>query len=146
MHTQSTNATPSPGAAARALLLVRWLLVLLLVWDQIGAPLHHHRHDFGIDGQWVGASLHGGQSTLDHSAQDHQDPRIGHSVLAVRPQFDLGACAPGGNPGDGRVFVASIVMAAADDAAPQFAGSESGEPRQTYRSLPPAGRAPPFHS
>src|SRR5215218_6470198 len=42
--------TTRPGAIARSLWLARWLLVLVLAWDQIGAPLHAHHHDSGVDG------------------------------------------------------------------------------------------------
>ena len=30
--------------------LARWLLVLVLVVDLVGAPLHAHAHDSGVDG------------------------------------------------------------------------------------------------
>jgi hypothetical protein len=147
MQVQSTNVRPFAGAAASALWLVRWLLVLLLVWSQIGASLReHHRHDFGPASQRVDASLHSGGRAQAFAADDHQHLRIAPAVLSARPQVHLRAFAVGGGPGDSGIHSAPIVLAVADGAALEFEGSDSGEPRQTYRSLPPAGRAPPLHS
>ena len=144
IHTQPTNVRRSAGAAARALWLVRWLLVLLLIWDQAGVPLHHHQHDFGIDGQWVGASLHPGHGA--HADPGHDDPRISHAVLAVRPQFDVGAATVGADSGDSGLPSAAISVLALDRVAFQTAIFDLSEPRQTHRSLPPASRAPPLHT
>lgn len=146
MHTRRTEASQSTSAAARGLWLVRWLLVLVLIWDQVGSPLHHHQHDFGIDGQWVGASLHSGYPALTRATDGHEDLRITHAVLAVRPQFDLNAVTVSDNPGGSSIASASILAEGTDSVALEIAKADLSEPRQTYRSLPPAGRAPPLHT
>ena len=146
MHVQSSNARSFAGAAARGLWLVRWLLVLVLIWDQVGSPLHHHQHDFGLDGQWVGATLHSGYPALTRAKDGHEDLRITHAVLAVRPQFDLNAITVSDNPGGSGIASAAILAQVTDSVALDIANADSSEPRQTYRSLPPAGRAPPLHS
>jgi hypothetical protein len=147
MQIQSTNVRPFDGAAASGLWLVRWLLVLLLIWSQIGASLReHHRHDFGPVSQTVDASLHSGGRAQAFEADDHQHLRIAPAVLSARPQVHLRALAVGGGPGDSGIHSAPMVLTAADGAAPEFEDSDSNEPRQSYRSLPPAGRAPPRHS
>ena len=146
MRAHPTHARPVTGAAARALWLVRWVLVLLLIWDQAGLPLHQHHHDFGIDGQWIGASLHIGHSGRAHADAGQDDPRISHAVLAVRPQFDLGAAIFGPDSCDSVLPSAATVVGLADRVALEVASPRLGEPRPTYRSLPPAGRAPPLHT
>lgn len=146
MRARSTHARAFTGASARAFWFVRWLLVLLLIWDQAGAPLHHHQHDFGIDGQWVGASLHTGHGGQSHADAGHDEPRISHAVLAVRPQFDLGAAGFGADSGDSVLPSAATSVRAPDRVTLEVANPHLSEPRQTYRSLPPAGRAPPLHT
>ena len=146
MHNRRTEARQPAGAAVRGLWLVRWLLVLVLIWDQVGLPLHHHHHDFGIDGQWVGATLHSGYPALTRATDGHEDLRITHAVLAVRPQFDLNAITVSDNPDGSSVASASILARAPDSVALEIEKADLSEPRQTYRSLPPAGRAPPLHT
>ena len=146
MHVPSSNSRSFAGAAARGLGLVRWLLVLVLIWDLAGSPLHHHQHDFGTDGQWVGATLHSGYPALTHADDGHEDLRIAHAVLAVRPQFDLNAITVSDNHDGGGVAPAAILAQVTDSVALDVANADPSEPRQTYRSLPPAGRAPPLHS
>lgn len=55
--THATKALPAPRAmTSRA--LVRWLLVLLLMFDQVGAPWHAHHHDSGVDGVVLAIAVH----------------------------------------------------------------------------------------
>lgn len=97
------SARPVPGnGVTRALgLLVRMVLVMLLIADQLGAPLHAHHHDFGVDGLSM-ASVHDGNIAEFPHIEDHAETRNGHSVLALRV--------------DGRTVVASHQKA--DDSKP----------------------------
>ncbi len=97
MQTAILPSRPVTGAASRALWLVRWLLVLLLIWDQVSSPLHHHRHDSGVDAQWMGASQ-GVPETSAHLEDLDDGSRFAHAVMAVRPQLDLACLAPQGDP------------------------------------------------
>lgn len=128
-------------AVSRVLWCARWLLVLLLVWDQVGSPLHHHRHDSGVDAQWIGAFGHG-DATL-HLEERDDDASFAHAVLAVRTQSErqLGAATEAGPDLD--------MLVDADAPERQVSAMRCSvtpiaqAPRCTYRSLPPAGRAPP---
>jgi hypothetical protein len=146
-----TPVPPQRGAAAWFAWFLRWSLVLVLVSDLVGAPLHQHHHDSGIDA--LALTTAGAHDHLTAFAQDADHPEIfGHSTLAVRPS------------GDNSTAIASI--STLDDAAPYLANlrallsivaPESAErslalPQwhspfvPAHRSLPPAGRAPPLHA
>jgi hypothetical protein len=147
MHASAIQARQPAAVAARALWVLRWLLVLVLVWDQVSSPLHHHGHDSGVDAQWLTASAHDAQATAPHLEDDDHDLRASHAVLAVRPQLDLSLLTLGDDAGPG--FVPGQADALAE---PGSAEAETPDiaafvrPRFTCRSLPPAGRAPPLHT
>lgn len=147
MHADAIQTKQSGGVTARVLWLLRWLLVLMLVWDQVSSPLHHHRHDSGVDAQWLTASTHDAHASVPHLDNDDHDLGTSHAVLAVRPQLDLSALTLGNDSDHGF----------APPQAPPFVDPRPAEavdvgiaavarPRCTYRSLPPAGRAPPLHT
>lgn len=131
----------------RALWLLRWLLVLVLVWDQVSSPLHQHRHDSGVDSQWLPASAHDAQATATHLEDDHHDLRASHAVLAVRSQLDRCSPALGDDSDHGVAPSHDCALAEPGPAEAQAAGSAAlAQPHSTHRSLPPAGRAPPLHT
>ena len=72
--------------------MARLVLVLLLVVDHVGAPLHAHHHDFGIDGVAL-AEVHDAHTLDAPHVEDCPGIGSGHSVLALRVE--------------GRTFVAS---------------------------------------
>ncbi len=113
--------------------LVRWLLVLLLVWDQVASPLHQHHHDSGVDGLWSFIQ-HAGGAAEDQHLEDADDlPRLSHAVLAMRPKTD-----PGAQPA-GEARTALIAQTLSDLRLPE-------EPRPGRAVLRPDGRPPPFTS
>ncbi|HPU08901.1 hypothetical protein [Ectopseudomonas oleovorans] len=147
MHASTIEARQPAGVAARALWLLRWLLVLVLVWDQVSSPLHQHRHDSGVDAQWLTASAHGAQATTPHLEDDDHDLRASHAVLAVRPQLDLRSLALGDDPDHGFASSQNYALAQPGPAEAQAEGVAAfARPHSTHRSLPPAGRAPPLHT
>jgi hypothetical protein len=147
MHASTLQARQPAAIAARALWLVRWLLVLVLVWDQVSSPLHQHRHDSGVDAQWVTASAHGAQASTPHLEDGDHDLRASHAVLAVRPQLNLSSLAlgddldPGDAPGQERALAEPGLEETQAVGIAAFA-----RPPSTHRSLPPAGRAPPLYT
>lgn len=146
MPTRSVNAPQSAGFTVRALLFVRWLLVLVLIWDQVGSPLHDHHHDSGVDAHWASAATHSDPVAIAHAADGDDDLRISHAVMAVRPQVDLSPLAVGDSP-DSRLFHGPAVSAAAVvPGAIAIAPADVTAARPVHRSLPPAGRAPPLHT
>lgn len=147
MHASTIEARQPAGVAARALWLLRWLLVLVLVWDQVSSPLHHHRHDSGVDAQWLTASVHDAQATAPHLEDDDHDLRASHAVLAVRPQLDLSSLTLGDDPDHSFAPSQAFAVAEPGPAAAEAAGMAAlARPHSTHRSLPPAGRAPPLHT
>lgn len=53
-------------AAARGVGLLRWLLVLMIAFDQIGSPLHRHHHDSGVDAAHLALHSTGSPSFSPH--------------------------------------------------------------------------------
>ncbi|MHB1123182.1 MAG: hypothetical protein ACYC0T_10735 [Ramlibacter sp.] len=147
MNAHAIQTEQSVAAAARVLWLLRWLLVLVLAWEQVSAPLHHHGHASGVDVQWLTASAHDAPATALHLECDDHDPRASHVVLAVRPRLDLDSFTLGADPdhsfAHGQVPPLSELVPAA---APAPAITAPARPHSTHRSLPPAGRAPPLHT
>lgn len=141
------NSTQRPGSVVGRLWLVRWLLVLLLVWDQVGSPLHHHRHDSGIDGQWLSGSSQSEQAR--DATEGNAEVRIVHAVLAIRP---TSAVAPTDAPpqaqdiGDHFLLPVDFTLAAPDPDGRPSPRLHPAAPHPVSRSLPPASRAPPLHA
>lgn len=132
--------------------LVRWLLVLVLAVDLVGAPLHAHAHDSGVDGHaWAPHVDVPGRESAHASDADADDALLlQHATWTLPASID----APDADLGDG---VAGVVLAGwpAFDAAwapapavdaPQRWADRPPPPRPEYRSRPPAGRAPPLHA
>ena len=146
MHANAIQARQPAALAARVLWLLRWLLVLVLVWDQVSSPLHHHRHDSGVDAQWLTATAHEGQATGPHLEDDDHALRASHPVLAVRPQLDLSSLTLG-DTDHSLVVSQGFALVDAGPAEAEAAGIGAfARPHSTHRSLPPAGRAPPLHA
>lgn len=147
MNASAIQAEPSAAGAARLLWLLRWLLVLVLVWEQVSAPLHHHGHASGIDVQWITTSIREGPADVSHLEDHDHDPRASHVVLAVRPRLDLGSFTLGHDADDGFAYCQAPTPAGLLPAVALAVGSAaSARPHSIHRSLPPAGRAPPLHT
>lgn len=130
--------------------LARWLLVLVLVVDLVGAPLHAHAHDSGVDGHaWT---PHVDAPGRDTSHVDDADDvlLLQHATLTLPTSID----AAQANASDG---LAGFVLAwwppfdAERTLPPAVAEARwwaawPPPPRPEYRSRPPAGRAPPQHA
>ena len=128
--------------------LVRWLLVLLLVWDQAGSPLHRHHHDSDIDGYALTASHDDGAADVEHLEDPDGDFHFSHAVMAVRPQLRSSTVAAGEAEG---VVLAQAVLKPVHGAlaarSRPLPWSDTHPPAHAlHRSLPPAGRAPPLHA
>jgi hypothetical protein len=128
------------------------LLVMVLVFDQVSAPFHQHHHDFGIEGEAALALSHGPSDAtlaLDSHVEDgHDGLQGGHSAIALRSQStsELSGVQA---VADARLSFAAFVVVfpaiEADTPVPDW--PDRGPPRFTsFKSLPPAGRAPPLHA
>lgn len=122
-------------AASHALWLVRWMLVLILVWDQASAPLHHHRHDSGVDATHL---------IQAHQVDDGELTSITHGVQAVR--FQNRGVFEEYNAGD-HVWAAAVVALLLPPEPVRHALPAYPRPPRSDDdlNLRPEGRAPPFH-
>lgn len=128
------------------------MLVLLLMTDQIGSPLHRHHHDSGVDGTLSAASALSHldlQSDLDSHVEDAgHDDHFGHATLAVRPASSKVAQVLGADESAVTLVLPAVLFAlllAPEDSAEPLPQSGWRPPLiRSHRSLPPAGRAPPL--
>ena len=138
------------GLAAWGFWLLRWTLVLLLLADQIGAPLHHHHHDSGVDG--IGATVSAGHLSDGgtHADDDEHGGHFGHATLAIRAAGETVELAS--VVGDEHAVAHVGTMLAVLSRSAEESASQRPPPRWrspflgAHRSLPPAGRAPPSHA
>lgn len=147
---RSAGFLPRRGVAAWTGWLARWMLVLLLLTDQVGAPLHHHRHDSGVDGSWSTASA---EHDHDHDHDgfsatpvDH-DRHFAHATLALCPTNEcIGVDAPDESSHWVALPSAFLALLIPEEEAgePTPRPAWRSPPIRSYRSLPPAGRAPPL--
>ena len=141
------HSPPPAGAPSWGLRVMQWLLVLLLAWDQVGSPLHHHHHDSGIDGSALTTSHDGAVDAL-HVEDADEGLQFSHAVMAVRPQSQLGtiAAAETDDAALGQVALALVLAMPVADLLQHVPPTDPGPPAHSlHRSLPPAGRAPPLH-
>lgn len=124
--------------------VVRWLVILFLVLDQLSSPFHGHHHG-GL------GEVHGHAQTMEHAEDEvHTEPKHGehasHSLLTLRAeQRQLNERLPIVDVSAVTAFV-SIYLAFDDGAerpALQWRLDLDGRDFRSHRSLPPAGRAPP---
>ncbi len=133
-------------APSWGLWLSRWLLVLLLIGDQIGSPLHHHHHDSGIDGSWLTATHDSGPTGMLHLEGWDGGPSFAHAVTAVQQQTkgDPLVASAAARPAPFFAFTEFINLAPAVATVPR--PDQRPPAYSSHRSLPPAGRAPPLHA
>ena len=143
----SINAESKFDFALRAAWLFRWLLVLLLIFDQVGAPLHRHHHDSGIDSSSMHSQAASGSPRFwHHIEEDKNDPSLFHSVTTVRAEsHDSAPDLPPPSDSPKLTLAYSWAMPWRDlevNVGPSWADADE-VPHPLHRSLPPAGRAPP---
>ncbi len=148
-HSATPKAGLTLGLGRRIAQFFRWALVLLLVADIVGTPLHRHHHDSGIDGSAVHAQLAEPRHTAHHVEEDHHELDFVHAVTTVRAESR--ASAP-----DARADAESLVVALVSSwplpglTPPPIACLPWNDAGTTlpplHRSLPPAGRAPPLRA
>lgn len=87
-------------------LFLRWLVLLLVMFDLASSPLHAHAHDLGGSNGVVHATEEAATHTdADHPQADHHDvlghhlhstdgPTFSHSVLVLMPTQQAAVMAP----------------------------------------------------
>lgn len=150
MNTAPAAARPSRRTA------VWWLhclLVMLLVFDQLSAPLHRHHHDNGVDA--TGVAL--GQPHADHTdgldlddLDDDDEPPAGyHATGAPRSEATASGQAVDASPDAASAIGAWLSalwlanLAPAEQTVWPLALALDLPARPIPLSRPPDGRAPP---
>jgi hypothetical protein len=129
--------------------LARWVLVLVLAFDHLSAPFHHHHHADGVDGQVGLAASHASFDDGDTHAEDADHPLASHFAMAIRVDPSRTGQLPAVDSADVRVALVSVaqLLAAADELPlVRWRPDRSRSDFRSHRSLPPAGRAPPLHA
>lgn len=144
--------------AAWGLWALKWMMVVMMIVDQVGAPLHRHHHDSGVDAAYAAAaSANHHDDFVDETHADgsaHHDA-FAHSTLAVRQASTAQlSVAPTAADDDGQVtwlivtsVLALLALASLKEESLIRPFVRWRAPHiSIYRSLPPAGRAPPLHA
>lgn len=146
------NRPPTSRRATRdvsgAWWFARWVLVLVLAFDHLSAPFHHHHHD-GLEAQLEVVTSHASFDEGDTHAEDANHPLASHSAMAIRVDASRAGQLPALDNADAQVALVSVTrrLAAADEPPPTHWQPDRSRPDfHTHRSLPPAGRAPPLHA
>ncbi|WP_235513813.1 hypothetical protein [Aquabacterium parvum] len=149
MPNPAASTCPPVTVTARWWLLARWVLVALLVVDQVSAPFHEHQHGGGVDATWSAAHSHDDKKATTH-AEDVNHDGVGHWALAVRSTSSAGSVAAAGEVTNdlALAFLAGLNNEVVSEARE---GADAGltyarwrpPPISAHRSLPPDGHAPP---
>ena len=131
--------------------LARWLVLLLLVFDQFSAPWHAHHHDSGVDGA-VGAAVHAdgvhaealGETHAE--APDHRSTWT-HATTVLRTETGpfLSMAADNDDEHVSLWPVARLTPAIKEPSRPAIAARQE-LPTPAYRSLRPSPQAPPWRA
>lgn len=128
---------------------LRWMLVLALIFDLLSAPLHRHHHE-GVDSPLDFPATHAPISGAQPYAHGHERPPFVHAAAAIRIDLSSFGRLPGSDADDAAppALLSLLERLAAADTEPvhDWQPAASGTDFRSYRSLPPAGRAPPLHA
>jgi hypothetical protein len=151
-QSRSGSQTALPKSTARAAHgLARWLVLLLLVFDQFSAPWHTHHHDSGVDGTVVATvHVHGLQSGLlaeTHAeAPDHKSTWA-HATTVLRSEVDLSVSTAGDiDEGQVSLWPVARLTPAINEPIRRAIVSFPEPPTPAYRSWRPSPQAPPWRT
>ena len=142
VHSFDRDAEPGQGArgiVGRISWLLRMLIVGVLILDFVTVPLHRHSHDGDVPYSELEMV-----EMVTHAEEWLNVPS--HAIGAIRANFFKPGRLP--PPSDdhwiGSVALAEVLLPAVwpEQAFPAVA--QAPPPRPQFRSLPPAGRAPPL--
>ena len=131
--------------------LARWLVLLLLVFDQFSAPWHTHHHDSGVDG-YVFAAVHedGRQSEVlveTHAeAPDHRSTWAHATTLLRSEVAPFVAMARDYDDGHVPLWPVARLTPAIKEPTRLAIASRHEPPTPAYRSLRPSPQAPPWRA
>lgn len=154
-NTHRHHSAPQGRVAAWGWLALKWMMVLLMLIDQVGSPLHRHHHDSGVDAAFASGSHHheaSGEVTHFDEGVDHD--AFAHATLAVRQANAAQLSVAPYAADDGQFTWVLVTSVLAFLALATLRGESLIRPyarwrapsKPSHRSLPPAGRAPPLHA
>jgi|GEM_PF-5894858 len=131
--------------------LARWLVLLLLVFDQFSAPWHAHHHDAGVDGTVVAAvhaDVHQSEVLAQAHAEAPDDRAAGaHATSVLRSEVALSLTwASDDGTGHVSLWPAARLTPASQDSTRLAIASHQDPPAPAYRSLRPSPQAPPWRA
>ena len=166
---RSSSLTALRASTARAAHgLARWLVLLLLVFDQFSAPWHPHHHDSGVDGTALAAvhaavhaavlaavpadglqsegfaQTHAQTQTQTHAeAPDHRSTWV-HATTVLRSEVGHSLTWAGDDDeAPVSLWPAGRLPPATKASTRLVIASHHEPPTAAYRSLRPVPRAPP---
>ena len=165
---RSSSLTALRASTARAAHgLARWLVLLLLVFDQFSAPWHPHQHDSGVDGTAlaavhaavpaavlaavpaVGLQSEGFAQTHAQThaeAPDHRSTWV-HATTVLRSEVGHALTRAGGDDeGPVSLWPAARLPPATKASTRLAIASHHAPPTPAYRSLWPSPQAPPWRA
>lgn len=135
--------------------LARWLVLLLLVFDQLSAPWHTHHHDSGVDGTDV-AAVHadGLQSEVlaellaeTHAEAPDHSSTWAHATTLLRSEVASSLTMAGDNDlGPVSLWPVARLTPAIHLSTHLAIASHHEPPGPAYRSLRPSPQAPPWRA
>ena len=128
--------------------VARWVLVLVLAFDFVSAPFHHHHHD-GVQTQPGVSAAHASLDEGGSHADDADPGSASHSAMAIRVDPSRAAQLPSidrAQPQMALIAVAQRLPSLGEPPPTRWRPDRSPPDFHSHRSLPPAGRAPPLHA
>lgn len=149
---RSGSQTALRASTARAAHgLARWLVLLLLVFDQFSAPWHTHHHDSGVDGTAV-AALQAVGLQSDVLAETHADApdhrsTWAHATTVLRSEVGPAVTSAGDND-EVHVSLWPVprLTPAIKESTHLAIANHHEPPTPAYRSLRPSPQAPPWRA
>lgn len=141
---RESTARATPG-------LARWLVLLLLVFDQFSTPWHTHHHDSGVDGTVV-ATVHADGLQSGLLAETHAEPpdhraTWAHATTLLRSEVDPSLTLAGDiDNGPVSLWPVARLRPAIKEPTRLAIASLPEPPTPAYRSLRPSPQAPPWRA
>lgn len=140
----STLTAPDPWLS-RLAWAVRWLLLLVLAFDQIILPWHDHQHDSEQAVSWRAAAQHHAERVTRHAENYAPAPFIAHAALMLRAER---VASPESEQAEGDALLGLAAFWRSADEVPvlsrlPIACARTSQPCQRFQALPPGERAPP---
>lgn len=146
-HHATLSRRPAYGVSG-AWWFARWLLVWVVAFDFLSAPFHHHHHD-GVEGQLQFATGHASFDDSGAHADSDDHPLVSHATMAIRVEPSRLGQLPAFDNLDAQVALVSVAQrrgGVVELPSEVWRPDRSRSDFPAYRSLPPAGRAPPLHA